>query len=58
MEAYHIPREKDKYEMMYCTGRIEANANKNEAMTALNQHLDKHYKLADKTPTMCYLGEK
>lgn len=57
MESYHIPRETDKFEMMYCTGRIEASSNKAEAMTALNQHLDKHYALANKTPAMCYVAK-
>lgn len=54
MESYHIPREKDKYEMIYCTGRIEANKGKNEAMTILNSHLDKHYDLINLKPQMSY----
>ena len=54
MESYHIPREKDKYEMIYCTGRIESNEGKDEAMTILNNHLDKHYKLIECKPQMIY----
>ena len=58
MSQYKIEREVEKYEMVYCTGRIEANIGKNEAMTILNEHLDKHYEILVKTPIMEYRAGK
>ena len=54
MEQYEIPRTKEKYEMVYCLGRIEANKGYREAMLVLNEHLDKHYVVA-KPRSMCDL---
>lgn len=53
MDAYDIPHELEKYQMMYCVAHIENRYGKSEAMATLNTHLDNHYKLKETAPCMC-----
>ena len=57
MDQYHIPREVEMFEMMYCFGRLDAAKGKKEAMTTLNAHLEKHYELKAIAEPMCYVYE-
>lgn len=47
MSSYHIPNEADKFQMVYNVARIERDLGKSEAMTQLNVHLDKHYRIKE-----------
>lgn len=44
MDKYDMPI-KDKFELLYCSTKIEHSYGRPEAMTNLNAHLDRHYKL-------------
>ena len=52
IEQYNVEREVEKFEMVYCMGRIEASLGYREAMVTLNSHLDKHYTLKGLKPPM------
>lgn len=44
MDKFYIPRIEEKYEMMYCLGRIEAREGYVVAHEVLQEHLQHHYK--------------
>lgn len=50
---YEVPT-KDKYEMIYCCGRIEASLGYDQAAITLNQHLNQHYTLKDEPKVFVY----
>jgi len=52
IDRYEVPRRVERYEMMYCTGRIESATTRDNAMEILRNHLQKHYSLYNNPPTM------
>lgn len=52
IDQYDVQRRSERYDMIYCVGRIESATGYRTAMQVLNQHLDKHYTLKGDTPSL------